>query len=658
MAGDIPGFNETRAFFENYISDSTINYIIIAIFLLLLYDALRIKERIYYFLDLLKRLMIHFYNEDDKAFVNARANFVEGLLDEIKSLNLKSNWNDFNYTELEAEVEVSQFNELDGTNSKKLAVLFLTFKEMVIKRLKPSSKNKVEKSLIKAILKSKLNFFLVLGDPGSGKTVSLRKLFRILAKKCIDSKDKNTVVPIYVNLKNLNIEPSEISPDKIHSWIVEQICTGQHRDVNDFITNKFDQMLKDGHLFFLFDSFDEIPAIMRAKENDDIIWQYSSSINRFLKTHNKCKGVISSRHYRSPKGIIGQKIVIRSLPMKKIKDALFKYLGTDRRLATDLWVTLNQNQNQNILAVVQNPFYLGLLAQYVKDKEAIPETNYALFEHFICQRATYDQERIRGFDFSTEELIKKASILSYAITKSSDVGLDVELGKLKEILKSFKETEDWSPEHCESLINALTYSKFGQLLKGTNELSKKFSFVHRRFHEFFCALYIKNNLSNIPTMTLIQEDQWRETFVLLCEVLRFEDLTPIINYSRDCLSTGVNCKIDAGEYTEAGEAVRFLKDGFHNRIDLIPEDIKEKCSEFLKMQIEHKNILQIRNCIEGIILVDTKSAGFIFYSAFGINSDWIKDNILESCKLLSSMPKEISKSIKLYLYEQYSKNKM
>ena len=198
---------------------------------------------------------------------------------------------------------------------------------------------RIEKNLVRAIERSRSHAFLVIGDPGSGKTVSLRHLFLRMANSCISSKNKSIVCPIYLNLKYLNLKEDELSDDAIHEWIIKQLRLRKDRSVYDFIDKHFERMLNDGNFFFLFDSFDEIPSVMDVQEDKRIVQNYAKALDGFIHSY-RCKGLVSSRPYRAPKVLIGQKMIIRPLSDKRIKNALYTYLQ-EPSLADQLWHQLS-----------------------------------------------------------------------------------------------------------------------------------------------------------------------------------------------------------------------------------------------------------------------------------------------------------------------------
>lgn len=97
----------------------------------------------------------------DITFKERLKNVCASLSDDLRSIDIKTNWSAQYFTPLDAEVEVNTGNR------KKKRIM----------------------DLLGAIKKSDDRLFLVLGDPGSGKSVALRKLAQDLSKKA-DKKGK------------------------------------------------------------------------------------------------------------------------------------------------------------------------------------------------------------------------------------------------------------------------------------------------------------------------------------------------------------------------------------------------------------------------------------------------------------------------------------
>jgi len=564
----------------------------------------------------------------------------------VKRLNREADWNDFYYVDLEAEVEIDPSLDFDVRSAKNPIVLLSSFYQIVGSSLGISPALKVQKNLVQAIRSSKSRVFLVIGDPGSGKTVSLRHLFLDMARTCASSKHKDAVVPIYLNLKHLNMEPDEVDANRIHDWIIEQLRADQDRTIHDFLNINFEKMLKDGNFFFLFDSFDEIPAVMDAREEQEVVRKYAMALDRFLHSQHRCRGLVGSRPYRAPKTFIGQRMTIRPLSNKRIKNALSKYMGQDLVLAAQLWQELLKTR-EDMLYVAQNPFYLGLLARYAKEKQKLPENNYDLFELFIQTRAKTDENRLRQFGLTPDELIEQASNLAFTMTRTPHI-LEADISQIREITSGAI-----SPSIIEPLLHALTYSKLGRLSREEPGKPRIFSFVHRRFHEYFCARYLKQNPDIAPFENLAADDRWREILVLLCEVLPCNLLTRIFDTSRSALTAGINSYSGSIEHRKAIETIRFLRDSFHNRVDDIPNDVRVLCSKFINKQLESGNLLDKKRAIEGVSIVDNSSIHSILKPALTDDSAWLRDTAIKSCRILPSVSPQIAVAIRRHFFNRY-----
>jgi len=322
-------------------------------------------------------------------------------------------------------------------------------------------------------------------------------------------------------------------------------------------------------------------------------------------------------------------------------------------LADRLWQQLIQNRD-DMLYIAQNPFYLGLLARYAKENQDLPDRNYDLFEHFVQTRAHTDEERLCRLGLTPDELVERASILAFAMTRTSHIGLEVNVDYVREVTISFNETSGWDPNMIEPLLNALAYSKLGRISQEEPGNPGNFSFVHRRFHEYFCARYLKQNPNIAPFENLAVDDRWREILVLLCEVLPSENLTMIFDTARSTLTPGINADSGSIEHRNAIETIRFLRDGFRSRIEDLPTDIRVMCSKFIQRQFESGHLLDQKRAIEGVSIADDESAPAILETALTSDSAWLRETAIRSCRILRHIPQQIAEAIRHHIYSHYT----
>lgn len=523
-----------------------------------------------------------FYKDVDKEFVKERKVIVEHMIYEVQRMNREADWNSFFYTELEAEVEVDPIS-ININYSANEAIVKIYSIISTIRGIISRPRRMVEKSLINAILHSKSRAFLIIGDPGSGKTVSLRQLFLRLAEKCLKSKNKFDLIPVYINLKYLNISPDIISTDTIHAWVIDQLEKNQDRITHIFLDNRFEEILRDGGFFFIFDSFDEIPSIMDAHEDGEIVQKYAKAIEGFILGPHKSRGLLCSRPYRAPKIFMGQKMTIRPLSPKLVEMTLRKYLFRKRNLAQRSWYE-TISQKETLLKVIQTPFYLALLAKFIEERNQLPNRHYELFEEFVTIRTLSDEQKIRRLGYTPENLLNHASILAYKMTTDSNLGLEISIERAVEILDQ--------SINVESLFEALSYCKLGRKSIGDFENPTSFSFSHRRFHEYFVARYLIKESQPAPFIELVEDNRWREILVLLCEVLPIQELSEVFSFSTNVISEGLSSLPNSKEFQRSIECMRFLKDGFLTRINDVPLNIRTLVSRFLLQQFARDQLLE------------------------------------------------------------------
>ncbi len=110
----------------------------------------------------------------------------------------------------------------------------------------------------------------VIGDPGSGKTSLVKRIFRDSCRKAIAS-PKTQPLPLIIELKTLRPPASDVSDEEIEEWIW-RVCKDKVEPVHGYKMDAlFEQYSKssDSGLLVLLDGLDEVaadryPAVRRA----------------------------------------------------------------------------------------------------------------------------------------------------------------------------------------------------------------------------------------------------------------------------------------------------------------------------------------------------------------------------------------------------------
>ena len=206
---------------------------------------------------------------------------------------------------------------------------------------------KVVKDLLEAIKQSDDRLFLLVGDPGAGKSVALRKLCLDILKESVNRE----YIPIYVNLKEwTDSKDWSITPP---TWqdlrqFIKQSLLQKDPYLADFFEKYYDTLDENGNLFFVLDSFDEIPQVLGTTADAKLIEDLTIVCREFLKgsKQNRSKGILASREYRMPPQEYleaNTKLTVRPFTFEKIQADVKEEADI---LLADLKTTFNRNADR------------------------------------------------------------------------------------------------------------------------------------------------------------------------------------------------------------------------------------------------------------------------------------------------------------------------
>jgi ABC-type multidrug transport system fused ATPase/permease subunit len=227
--------------------------------------------------------------------------------------------------------------------------------------------------------------------------------------------------------------------------------------------------------------------------------------------------------------------------------------------------------------------------------------------------------------------------------ESGDLGLEADVSRIIKIL----EDVGYSRDQSENVIEVLKYSRIARV-GGYN--SKKFSFVHRRFAEFFVVDQFKKEkivfgLEDIPT-----DSRWRDCLVMYCGIAEFETKKEIANYCWAEIESVIPNIVD-GRLDKARNAVhclRFLTDAFRSDVDAL-SDFSDEIGAVVIRFLESSDPLVAKIGSEGIPLLGEKEQQRAILKAFEQGSRWVCDSTLRACRHLGELKEDTFMAVRGYL---------
>ncbi|MGW5051192.1 NACHT domain-containing protein [Actinokineospora sp. NPDC004072] len=472
----------------------------------------------------------------DQRRAARRAGFATHVEGQMRHMGVKEEWRDDQYAELEAEIEVRR--------PRRRSLWGRRAGEPDIRRV-PS---------LSAALGAVSDKLVILeGDPGSGKSVALRHLTEQLALRVVRHPSEDEPIPLYVNLKELK-PTGAVTADDVRELVIASLNRGRDRKVDRYLADEFDRGLAEGTWLFLFDSFDEIPAILGATEADPVIEAYSDAIHDFLHGMNACRGIVASREFRGPpRKYAWPKFQIMPLSWAR-KVELVEKADLTAAQEAELLDGL-RGASAEIYAMSDNPMFLGLLCEHIREGREFPRNAHVVIESYVQERFERDARRIRDI-FAVEPAFVRAVAeeLAFRIADHDTLGLTVGRPEVVALLADrFAAAED----ELAAAVDALAYTKLAR----SDEADRAVTFAHRRLQEYFATCVVLREPDRVAPERLVADGRWRETAVTILQTQTGSGAAAVHRAAGERLVEPAGDEWEPGQY----HLLRVLADGGGSR---------------------------------------------------------------------------------------------
>jgi hypothetical protein len=482
-----------------------------------------------------KHLVPLFYDRKTQRRVARRQQIARALELEIRTINEDEDWRDYRFADLEADVEAE---------GRRRAVGGLPFVQSA------STGLRLERSLARALASSEECQIVLEGEPGSGKSVAMRHVAIRVAEAASRSRRADSLLPVYVNLKELRRPEGEaVNGELVRRLVFEALNPSGSHQGERFLKQEFDEGVDRGAWLFLFDSFDEIPDILSSVEADDAIKAYAQAIAEFLEPRRKCRGVVASREFRGPAHLRWARFRIRPLSEQRQAE-LIRKAELDGE-AEDALVEALASGDEELRLMARNPMFLSLLCEQAAAKLPLAQTAHQALEAYVTDRLQRDQARIwEQFAVRPEEVRQVAETVAYGMGATEGLGLSPARSALAEAA-GFQGMAMACGGGLEECLDALVYMKVGRQYGDPETGTPHFAFAHRRFQEYFATCVLLREPGRVAPSDLLTNGRWRETAVVLLQTQPAEAVALLIAKAQQLLSGLVEQVAGAVEDSEA-----------------------------------------------------------------------------------------------------------
>jgi hypothetical protein len=575
-----------------------------------------------------------------------RYHFCDYFILQLRQLNSLERWHHSRYTDLHASL-----SDVETRGHRRFW------------RLGSATAVRRERSLSRALKRSSEPLIVLEGEPGSGKSIALRTLALTRLERAQKSKRVWPVVPLYINLKGLPNKLGAFGHQDVRRFVLQKLTEGCSHEERAFLDRHFEAGLNSGRWLFLFDSFDEAPAILGAINYDEAVDKYSGAIAEFLTRPNMhCRGVLASRYFRGPDQTLWTRFTILAMTSKQQDDFLRKH-AVPRRQRKSLLAELALKHSP-VSALANNPLFLGLLTEYISDGSPVPDSAHRLFERHVRHQVEQGSDYLSEHGMQADDLWQAAEIVAFVML-ADGLGLSPDLTEISGAVKARSLLE---AGRVETSIAALEFVKLMRRDPQNTMTARPTTFVHRRFQEYFATRYLFKNPAAVSPRQLLTDGRWRESAVTVLQVpsdgqslagLVLEEAEEFLRgasaHSEDVQSDslkafGAQAALQPFEWpTFSVHVLGILSEGLGRPDSEVPPAISTHADRVLKAACANGSRADQKAAVS-MVSAASRNVGFlIIRGAFGTGSPWLRDVAFAAVSMLRRVPNDLAKEVRVSL---------
>lgn len=356
-----------------------------------------------------------------------------------------------------------------------------------------SKRSKRVRSLVKRLKHTEMPL-IVLGDPGSGKTITLKQ------------------VAIELGLLNSRkVFPSLCLFVSLGSW--KPVAKPTISDVEAFVSRVageelapiLHELAKRERLIIIFDGLDEMSRV-KYNEHTEALSQYAERYRGQIKTLFSCRIADFSPRFRHTRLVLlpFTRSHIISYLIRQFDKEKLELLG-ELISAKELGKRLS---SKKLPIQPQNPFSLWLLSLYLRENQCLPDTRTELLSFFFEHQY---ERKLSNFKVDSQNLLDRDQLfldwgqLALLISKRN-LGTDIGIHEVRAIFGQRTDLVVEAGRVCGVLQQTLDYDP--PLLK----------FDHHRAQEYFTAYGIVKSHINVDWAELLKLPRWQETLVNVAQM--------------------------------------------------------------------------------------------------------------------------------------------
>ncbi|NML16922.1 TIR domain-containing protein [Azohydromonas caseinilytica] len=352
-----------------------------------------------------------------------------------------------------------------------------------------SRRSHVVHNIVKTLLRSS-GPLVLLGDPGSGKTMTLEH-----AMLAVIEQQRHRIypsIPIFVRLGDFHVEQHAPSFDDVQQFMLSNL--------NTHIRAHWVTLRDSGRIIVFFDSIDEMSRD-RYGQHSAALSSYASSVYPLVRTLFSCRINDFSPEFSH------DRLVLLPFDRRQLQEYLRLYIPHwPLQISGESFSTKSlaaRLESGNLFVDPRNPFVLWLLCIYLCNKKSWPTSRPGLLA-FYCRHA-YNEKRADRKNASTFARIKRPFT---ALSRLAFILMQRNLGTSATLSEIQKELPD-----IDVITLIFVGTRCGFLEQSLNQSVPRVRFAHHRLQEFFAARHLRHSSTEFDWLTVMDAPRWQETLI-------------------------------------------------------------------------------------------------------------------------------------------------
>ncbi|HQF63821.1 MAG TPA: NACHT domain-containing protein [Anaerolineaceae bacterium] len=435
------------------------------------------------------------------------------------------------------------------------------------------------KPLSRALRQRRERLILLEGLPGSGKSAALQQFVYHLASQARGSINPRSTLPVYINLRDLKLDPeqdlAEQFPVAIKSLIYRALNPSRRPEILDFLNRQYERGLREGSWLFIFDSFDEIPEILKSTHADGVVQKYVAALDQFLHGIYRCRGIIASRHYQGPGRLTWPVLHIQPLDRQQQRE-LIRKSGVEPGLVGKIIQGI-EDAGSELQQLATTPLFLSILCNNIQQGSAFPTFTHKVYDDFTSHAFQKGQQQLQTkFNLAAADVRRACEAIALVMIEQN-LGLNPARSALIDrVVTRGLYSSAKIEEYLEALLQLQILHKIDP-----DSPDPGISFGHRRFQEYYAAgAVIRQFVEPLgqPTVSvhqLVTDGRWREVVVTLLQMENWRQLGALFAELQAVLTTEWQAAyVDLSEHYEVAYAANDLDVLYDLKREAGPEQVR------------------------------------------------------------------------------------